>query len=475
MKYIHFLDMCLPRLKQFLSCLEFVSNNLTAIRIMMNGLFRIWLDVSASVDYMTMYQPVLRHERAIHDLPTLSCTVGVFTSEHHVVEMFSLTPNSSSSAFPIVFSGSSDDPAKLGSEVRFLDRFLHFRTSIVGFVPLPPTITENTVALSSLGTQHSTSSLKAAREQAAKVQKKSKPQDPNARNLFEDHAREPYAPPLHPGWRGINLEVNTEHVEEKRRLQRQRKEPLLTAKYMLPPPGLFLRSTLSDDLLTVFLNQFHHIFEALRDVLFLARQQEHEEGQHITRRAEALAKTAASLGKALSSGGVSFLAVCPTPPGGFVLPPVDSGRNWMWCLFEINFCYELVMLDDIVADPKAMLSRVGADLDSPTEDEEGAAYEARYDEIVSIFPEESFLQIDPSRSWEGLCSKEWAPRAERLERLCRVMGMWPKVQKPAILKVPISPQESAQGFAQERALALLYAQTFYDTFERPAILPRAWL
>ncbi|KAF9018891.1 hypothetical protein BDZ89DRAFT_1073510 [Hymenopellis radicata] len=510
-KYIHFLDMRLPRLKQFLSRLEFVSNNLTAIRIMMNGLFRLWLDVSASVDYMTMYQPVLRHERALHDLPTLPRTLGVFTSEHHVVEMFSLTPNvpvyytreldefntqrilkvvslqdppsytAPPTPFPIIFSGPGDDPAKLGSQVRFLDRFLRFRSSAVGFTPLPPTITENAVSSSSsLGAQRSTSSLKAAREQAAKVhKKKAKPKDPNARNLFEDDVREPYAPPLHPGWRGINLELETEAVEERRRLQHQRREPLLTAKYMLPHPGLFLRSTLADNVLAVLLNQLHHIFDALiyrinslqseapllaskewRDILFLPRQRELEDGQHATHRAEALAKTAASLGEALSSGGVSFLPV---------------GRKWIWSLFEINFRYELIMLDDAVSDPKVMLSRIGADLDSPTEDEEGAAYEARYAEIVSIFPEESFLRIDPSQSCQGLCSKDWAPRAERLERLRRVMGMWPKVVKPAILKVPISAQESSQGLAQERALALLYAQTFYNTFERPAILPRAWL
>ncbi len=87
--------------------------------------------------------------------------------------------------------------------------------------------------------------------------------DPKARNLFEDCTRAPYSPPLHPGWRAINVEVKTNSVEEKRRLQRQCKEPLLAAKYMLPPPGLFLRDSLPDKHFSALFAQYNHIFPAL--------------------------------------------------------------------------------------------------------------------------------------------------------------------------------------------------------------------
>ncbi len=65
-----------------------------------------------------------------------------------------------------------------------------------------------------------------------------------------------------------------------------------------------------------------------------------------TRRQEALAKTAASLGDALSSGGVQFKPICPTPAGGFALPSLEEGRDAIWCLFELMFRFELIMLDN---------------------------------------------------------------------------------------------------------------------------------
>ncbi len=187
--------MCLPRLRQFLSCLESVANDLTSICISINGLFRLWLDLSASIDWMTMYQPVLRHERTFCDLPTLPTTLGVFTLEHHVVEMFSITLNipvfyicplshfntqhilkvvlvvehpsyaPPPVPYPTIFTGSSNDPAKLGLEVRFLDCFLRFRTSAFNFTPSPPGMVTNTKASSSsssIGPRRSTASIKAS-------------------------------------------------------------------------------------------------------------------------------------------------------------------------------------------------------------------------------------------------------------------------------------------------------------------------
>ncbi|KAF9033950.1 hypothetical protein BDZ89DRAFT_1062716 [Hymenopellis radicata] len=522
-KMIHFLDMRLPRLRQFLQRLESVANDLTSIRISANGLLRFWLDVSAGVDWVTMYQRVLRQERAFCDLPTLPTTLGVFTFDHNVVEMFSHTPNvpvyyirpvarfnnqrilkvvpilehdscpPPPTPYPIIFTGSSDDPAKLGSQVRFLDRFLHFRTSAFDFVPSPPVMaTSASPASSSVGPQRSAATMKGPREQTSKVPKKPKPKDSKARNLFEDCTRAPYSPPLHPGWSGTNLEVKTDAVEEKRRLQHQRKEPLLAAKYMLPPPGLFLRDGLPDEQFSSYLAQYNHIFSALiyritsqhshapalsnqewRDVLFLPRQRGREEGELTTHRQAALAKTAASLGDALSSSGVHFEPVCPTPAGGFKLPSLEDGRHAMWCLFELVFRFELVMLDNRLKDNSAVLTRLNANSESLDADEEAAAQQDRYAEILAVFPEDQLVTVSPARACEGLCSMDWACRAERLERLRRIMALW-RVEKPTILKAPISTRESPQGLAQERALALLYAQTFYDTFERPAILPRAW-
>ncbi|KAF8883199.1 hypothetical protein CPB85DRAFT_1442453 [Mucidula mucida] len=480
-KIIYFLDMCLPRLRQFLSCLESVANNLT------------------SIHWMTMYQPVLRHERAFCDLPTLPTTLGVFTFEHHVVKMFSITPNipvfyirplshfntqhilkvvpvvehpsyaPPPVPYPTIFTSSSNDPAKLGLEVRFLDCFLRFRTSAFNFTPSPTGMVTNAKASSS------SSSI-------GKFSKKPKPMDPKAHNLFEDCTRAPYSPPLHPGWCAINVEVKTNSVEEKRRLQRQCKEPLLAAKYMLPPSGLFLRDSLPDKHFSTLFAQYNHIFPALvyyitsqhfnapalsnqewRDVLFLARQQGTEEGQLTTRRQEALAKTAASLGDALSSSGVQFEPICPTPAGGFALLSLEEGRDAIWCLFELMFCFKLIMLDNHFRDTS----------DLPDANEEAAAQEDQYTQILDLFPEAQIITADASCVRKGLCLMEWAPRAERLKKLHRIMAVW-RVEKPTILKAPIGTRESLQGLAQEWALTLLYAQTFYDTFERPAILPQAW-
>ncbi|KAF8903767.1 hypothetical protein CPB85DRAFT_1255623 [Mucidula mucida] len=361
-KIIHFLDMCLPCLQQSLSCLESVTNNLTSICILMNGLFRLWLDISASIDWMTMYQPVLRHERAFCDLPTLPTTLSVFTFEHYVVKMFSITPNipvfyicplshfntqhilkvvpivehpsyaPPPGPYPTIFTGLSDDPAKFllpGSFPVLSDKHLQF-------YPLAPRHGYQRRGLIS------SSSI----DQAGKLPKKPKPMDPKAHNLLKDCTCTPYSPPLHPGWRVINVEVKTNFVEEKRRLQRQSKEPLLAAKYMLPPPGLFLCDSLPDEHFSALFAQYNHIFPALvyritsqhsnapalsnqewRDVLFLARQQGTEEGQLTTCCQEALAKTAASLGDALSSGGVQFKPICPTPAGGFALPSLEEGET----------------------------------------------------------------------------------------------------------------------------------------------------
>ncbi len=78
-----------------------------------------------------------------------------------------------------------------------------------------------------------------------------------------------------------------------------------------------------------------------------------------------IAKTAASLGDALSSGGVQFEPICPTPTGGFALPSLEEGRDAIWCLFELMFCFELIMLNNHFRDTS----------DLPDADEETAAQE----------------------------------------------------------------------------------------------------
>ncbi|KAF8989672.1 hypothetical protein BDZ89DRAFT_1152230, partial [Hymenopellis radicata] len=159
---------------------------------------------------------------------------------------------------------------------------------------------------------------------------------------------------------------------------------------------------LPDEHFSALFAQYNHIFPALvyritsqhsdapalsnqewRDVLFLARQRGTEEGQLTTRRQEALAKTAASLGDALSSGGVQFEPICPTPAGGFALPSLEEGRDAIWCLFELMFRFELIMLDNHFRDTS----------DLPDADEEAAAREDRYAQILDLFPEAQIIML----------------------------------------------------------------------------------
>lgn len=301
------------------------------------------------------------------------------------------------------------------------------------------------------------------------------------RDLFADCCPPPFSPPLAEAWTGINALVKAEceaTVLEQRVLQRKNGEKLLTAEYLYPEPGLFLSSKSFPACFAQVNHIFSHMLRRARDLHGKAAlsNKQWKEILHLpvaklstdgpqSHRAQELQGIADSFSAALSNQGITFDCVCPTPAGGFPIPSTSAGMETAWLLFEWGFRHEMVSID------RRMTDHLYEGLDS---DEAADFFETRMSAFDAVFPEGKQDSVDASMARDGLCAPEWAKRVPRLEGLRKLVRDWKgPLELPLVLKVPFTVGSREQGRKAERALALHYAKTFYLTFERPAILPRA--
>ncbi len=159
---------------------------------------------------------------------------------------------------------------------------------------------------------------------------------------------------------------------------------------------------------------------------------------------------------------VSAKTTLQVPPASLDQPfNVERGRYLVWELCELNFRLELLALD-------AYLTR---SVRSSTQDDADFRLQ-RQNTILKLFPEESIIPSSVSGSSScRLASSVWQDRCGALKFFKDVMQQW-VVPLPQKAMGFLGPSEDEVSLTVEKSLAAHYAQTFFDCFGQPPVLPR---
>ncbi len=142
---------------------------------------------------------------------------------------------------------------------------------------------------------------------------------------------------------------------------------------------------------------------------------------------------------------------------------VERGRYLVWELCELNFWLELLALD-------AYLTRSAQ---SSTQDDANFRLQ-RQNTILKLFPEESIVPSSASEpSGCHLASSVWQDRCGALKNFKDIMQQW-VVPLPQKAMGFLGPSEDEASLTVRKSLAAHYAQTFFDCFGQPLVLPRIW-
>jgi hypothetical protein len=142
------------------------------------------------------------------------------------------------------------------------------------------------------------------------------------------------------------------------------------------------------------------------------------------------------------------------------MPDIRITQEILWELYELNFRFELIALDQ-----RAQLAPK----------EESVAEESTHQMwLTACFPNNSLLVADVSYANRGLTSPTIAARGLYLIAMKRLMKTW-RGNVPAVIRDP--PKNLSQGYSLqelgvlEEAVASFYTQSFFNHFGRAAILP----
>lgn len=276
-----------------------------------------------------------------------------------------------------------------------------------------------------------------------------------------------FAPPMIPSWVDANASVSQES-----RRWRQLQNGVRDTGYFFPDPGLFFgvaqKWKASD-----FMKQWMHIQavwtlrtyrsssqplspQEWRDVLSIGFMT--ADKGNMTKSANALSKARKLIGDCLNDAGIEERSLARPPPRG----PLDQqaadprlGRILIWKLCELNFRWELRALDCRLYD-RSMFRPV-------------QRQQMLLDCFVTMHNSLSDLDISNARS--GLASSSAEERLRYIEALWRLMSDWHGVKPPGWYQRPMTYVKSPETDQWERVVTSFYAQTFFEYFYRPAILP----
>jgi hypothetical protein len=277
-----------------------------------------------------------------------------------------------------------------------------------------------------------------------------------------------FAPPPIPCWASANESILLTSRRE-RILQRG----LRDAGYFFPDPGLFLGVNASWKAAD-YLRQWEHIknvwklrtFSASatpcspqewRDILSLGFMRDDELGK-ITASANALERVRSLIGDCLKAAGlVEHSLSRPPPPVVIDTQVVDirRARVLLWELCELNFRWELRALDSRLYNKGYF---------TPLQ---------RHQMLMDCFPHKynSLMSAHPSLARSGMAFPSFADRLPYIQALWRLMTGWPGPKPSSFFIVPHAHAVSPNAERWERDLVRYYAQTFFDNFFRPPILP----
>ncbi|KAK0218994.1 hypothetical protein IW262DRAFT_1462616 [Armillaria fumosa] len=461
-EYQDLLKILCSRIQGVLDCLGHVAADTFTVQVLAATAQRFWLEIVAALDYMDWCKPVMNSIKPLDSAHKSTHHIGTFTWDIGVVQLFfkadilvyficpfdsfanqvilravdltksNICSSSPENEFPVVFNGPPSDPKKYVAQHQCLRLFQGYRDPFNFCTIHSMTILFRTVqtSLHEVGTQ-------------------------SQRLVKFNDIQGDYAPLALPAWSAA-LSLIDQHSEH--------------AKAAFPDPSS--------------LWQLDHSFDALKfratatasDATPLCTQQWCDLLALVLKRADgpssskskdtpsikAFQEAEEMLGSCMHNQGIEVQLVPPILSGN---EPFDlfHGCQLVWELSELNFRYKLLALDSRVA--------VGPSL--PLEDVMAAAALSDFNSdrqhaVLKVFPGGTL--ITSSETSNGNFSGDWAQRCGYISNLREVMWGW-SVPLQLACKGSMGSMETEGTLRVKKAVAVHYAQTFYDSFGQPPIIP----
>ncbi|KAK0463042.1 uncharacterized protein EV420DRAFT_1639133 [Desarmillaria tabescens] len=486
-----------------------------SIRVQVAAMQWYWLELVAGLDYMEIHQPVMNGKAQHDDTFGFNCLMGTFTlnldvAEQHMkagipvylvwpTEQFinqiilkaekpivlSVNETIPEPSFPIVFEGDPSQPKKFDAMHCFMKIFQTYRnpflfstassSTTVSSAPsclAPPSGSSGPICDTRGKTRASGPLSSKQPSQRKKIQSLQ-----STRDKFADLSG-PYALLPIPMWSTANdsIDQNSERSQQREeRVRRSQSEPNTNTSqdynkgYAFPDLALLVFASVTRQ--STYFRQWEHCRDGLiyrissstsnatpvhsqvwRELLTMPFKKES------TKTTKAHDIMLEMMGTALQVSGTETILRVPlaTQDQPF---DIERGCYLVWELCELNFRLELLGLD-------AYLTRSAH---TSTQDDADFRLQ-RQNTILKLFPEESIV---PSTGSCGcsLASSVWQDRCAVLKAFRNIMQQW-DVPLAVEAKGLLGPSGRKVSLKVEKALAAHYAQTFFDCFGRPPVLPR---
>jgi hypothetical protein len=277
-----------------------------------------------------------------------------------------------------------------------------------------------------------------------------------------------FAPPSMPTWTGVNAAVD----QKSARSRHIPKWPYDKC-YFFPDPGLFFGAE-KERKAAAYFKQWEHIKSVwiMRAFSLVPRPCTPQEWREIlslgiiktntnpsTATSNAIEKARKLIGECLDGAGITVHSLKMPMRGDEELQSLrfdrKRGQELIWELCEFNFRWELFSLDFRLTRP------------------EGKECLRRNQMLLRCFSMdfECLTSVDPSHASSGMAAPTFTERFPYLQAFWALMDSWP-IPKPHSWNSCPNPVLSPLSDRWERDVIYFYAQTFFDHFHRPAILPR---
>ncbi|KAK0492544.1 hypothetical protein EDD18DRAFT_1079621 [Armillaria luteobubalina] len=525
-EYQDLLKILRSRMQGVLDRLGHVAADAFTIQVLAATAQRFWLEIVAALDYMDWCKPVMDGIKPLGSAHRSAHRIGTFTWDVGVAQLFfkadipvyfirpfdsftnqvilravdltksNICSSSPENEFPVVFDGPPSDPKKYVAQHRCLRLFqgyrdpFNFRTihsvatlissasatsSTIGPIRLDRTVSRR----SNFSSRSGRPKPKTGKVFNDYIHAQSIHESIDTKQVKFNDIQGDYAPLALPAWSAALSSIDRYSERAKAAFP----DPV-AATYMFPEPRLITNANTIRQKSS--LRQLDHSFDALkfratatasdatplrtqqwRDLLALALKRADgpsSSKSKDTPSIKAFQEAEEMLGSCMRNQGIEVQLVPPISSGD---EPFDlyRGRQLVWELSELNFRYELLALDSRVA--------VGPSL--PSEDVTAAAAALsdfnsdRQHAVLKVFPDGTL--ITSSETSNGDFSGDWAQRRGYIIDLREVMRGW-SVPLPLACKGSMGAMETEGALRVEKAVAAHYAQTFYDFFGRPPIIPR---
>ncbi|KAK7436457.1 hypothetical protein VKT23_019170 [Stygiomarasmius scandens] len=302
-----------------------------------------------------------------------------------------------------------------------------------------------------------------------------------ARDKFDDLPSDnEFVPPKIPAWSNVNKTINVRHPERRHKEDQTPKNVTI-----LPDPGLFFGTEERSRQLSYFV-QWHHMREAWlhscadgqdpvqvlvwRKILALhaigrwkkdaVPQNKQQEGHKLA------TETVESLFEEYSPGQPLVLSDRPLE-----YPTPQEARVMIRELCLLGFRYQLVQLDGLADEsrpkPSPQISQASYEVSLANHQRNRAIL------VDRVFSGGSLFALPSLTSNVGLAAERWTDRIQSLLALWQLMNSWPGSKHPVWNRGedPNLLHMAGPGEQWEKALTRFYAQSYYNFFNHPPILP----